>query len=849
MAVVGVLVTTTLPAPGPRTVPFPEGDLLARSTCAASLPPTLDPTPKRANAVLTRQPVAFVPNLGQWDGPFSHKARMGPMTVFLQDRGWTSTLVERKVKLPDPSDAPMTRGTPDCEVGRGVAVSMQFSGSPGTNPVEEQRLPGVHNYFLGNDPTRWRSRVPLYGAILMTGLYRGIDLRARTQNGHFEYDVLVEPGADLEQVEVAVDGADSLRLDPDGTLVIDTALGPVRQPLPKTWQFTASGQLQEVACRYVLRGETTFGFEANEWDPDLALTVDPGLVFSSYLGGSSDGVAHALGLDASGAVTVGGWTEFTAFPTTAGAFSTTFNGGGRDAFATRFDPSGSTLVYSTYIGGSHLDYLYALAVDANGATTVTGYTYSPDFPTTGAGFQTTSNGGAEVFVTRIDQAGSGLIYSTYLGGSGYDDAHAVAVDANGSATITGTTNSTDFPTTGGAFDATHNGGLDAFVTRLHLSGAVLVYSTYLGGSGDDRGWGLDLDAAGATTISGDTLSADFPATPGAFDTTHNGSTDAFVARVDSSASALLYSTYLGGSSHDLAFALALDAAGGATVFGQTLSTDFPTTPGAFSSTHTLGYHVLVARLDPAGSTLVYSTFLAAGSSGNGNCLAVDAAGTATVCGYGGAFPTTAGAFDTTFNGGYDAFLSRLDATGNTLFYSTLLGGSGNDYAMALALDSAGAVTVAGYTTSTNFPTTQGAFDTTHNGGSTFGYDAFVTRFDLGTTIGLSQPAGPGTPITLNNAYLTPGNEYFNIFSLDLCPAGPGTGPYLGLCATTLANAQFILLQASLPLGSPPFHFIAPTSSVSWGPYTVGPGTLDALCLEVTGGVLGSYSSVTRITIQ
>ncbi len=765
-------------------------------------PSPTHPAAPTANAegtkLLGRLPVAFVPNLGQWEHQATYVARVGAMTVFLQDKGWTFTLAERQGQTESvPPMRPRARADrePEPVQGRGVAVRMTFAGASEPKLSAEHQLPGRHNYFLGNDPTKWRSDVPLYGSVSYHQLYPGIDVRVREQDGHLEYDLMLEPQAQLEPVEVAVEGIERMRLDSEGTLVLETLLGPVRMPAPLTWEEGPSGERSLVTCRYVLRGENRFGFKVSGRRPGWALTVDPGLVYSTFLGGTVQDAAFAVALDAQGAATVAGRTDSADFPTTPGAFDTSI--GTADAFVTRLSPTGSSLVYSTFLGGTGAEYAVALALDAQGAATVAGYTGSPDYPTALGAFDTSFNGGYDAFVTRLSPTGSSLVYSTFLGGTNSDYACALALDAQGAATVAGYAYSTDFPTTPGAFDPSFNGaGWDAFVTRLSPTGSSLVYSTYLGGTGYDEVQALALDAQGTATVAGFTASADFPTPPGAFDTSHNGrAPDAFVTRLSPTGSSLVYSTYLGGAGSDQAQALALDAQGAATVAGFTASADFPTTPGAFDTSYNGGYDAFVTRLSPTGSSLVFSTYLGGTGTQLAYALALDAQGAATVAGRTSStdFPTTPGAFDTSYNGGPfagDAFVARLSPTGASLVYSTFLGGAGDEMAYALALDAQGAATVAGYTWSSAFPTTPGAFDTTHNGGFT---DAFVTRLDMLSTgvsvFGRSSPGCTGLLAMSVTSMPRVGNAGF---ALTCGNAPPATAGLLALTGGRFASPVVVL---------------------------------------------------------
>jgi hypothetical protein len=403
---------------------------------------------------------------------------------------------------------------------------------------------------------------------------------------------------------------------------------------------------------------------------------------------------------------------------------------------------------------------------------VAGQTKSSDFPTTGGAFDRTFNVDTcprcgidqyDAFVAKLNASGSGLVYSTFLGGFDLDDALAIAIDGSGNAYIGGETGSTNFPTTAGAFDTSRNGAFDAFVTKLNASGSALVYSSYLGGLEVEFVAGAAVDASGNAYMAGITRSADFPTTPGAFDTTQNGLFDVFVTRLNAAGSALEYSTFLGGVDFDDAGGLAIDAGGNAYVAGGTASPDYPTTAGAFDRT-TDGSDAFVTKLNSAGSALVYSTFVggATGSDGASDVI-VDASGNAWIAGSTTStdFPTTPGtAFDTTANGGTDAFLAQLDAAGSALLHGTFLGGADSDWANDLAFDPGGNVIVAGQTMSTDFPTTAGAFDRVWNGDPLiFWGDAFVTKFAVGNPLPAPPPPAPDAPTLVspaNDARFAPG---------------------------------------------------------------------------------------------
>ncbi|PSK95560.1 hypothetical protein CLV30_12929 [Haloactinopolyspora alba] len=400
------------------------------------------------------------------------------------------------------------------------------------------------------------------------------------------------------------------------------------------------------------------------------------LVWSTYLGGSDSDcfVGCALEMDATGAVYVAGTTESSDFPTTPGAFDTTFNGPsglGGDAFVTKLAPDGGSLVYSTFIGGAAGDSVFGLEVDSDGAAYVTGTTHraedtEQDFPTTAGAFARDVRGYSDAFVTKLAPDGSALDYSTLLGGTdeGTDGetGFAVRVDDSGAAYVTGNATSPDFPTTEGAFDRSPGGSTDGFVTKLAPDGSSLTYSTFLSGSLVDNMRDLGVDDNGAAHVIGRTRSGDFPTTEGSFDRSLGGNSDGFVTKLAPDGSSLTYSTFLGGSSGDGALGIAIDATGRAVVTGSTGSPDYPLTSEAFDATLDGRNDAFVTLLDSSASTLESSTFLGgAADLDRVNAVALDAEGAAHVVGATGSadFPTTPRTFDSKFNGAIDGFVTKL----------------------------------------------------------------------------------------------------------------------------------------------------------------------------------------------
>jgi protocatechuate 3,4-dioxygenase beta subunit len=670
-------------------------------------------------------PVSFIPNRGQLDGEVSyHAVGSRESFYFTPDRAVLAF------------QGGLGRGGSAARDGMGLALALRFLGAnPDVAISGAARQEGVVNYLIGDDPSRWQTGLPTFEEVVYRDLWPGIDMAFRGEAGRLKYEFVVHPGADPADIRLAYGGAQWLTVAPSGDLEIQTQVGNLRDTRPVTYQ-EIGGRRVAVESRYVVRRGVGYGFTVGGYDPGRPLVIDPGLVYSTFLGGSGRDTGNDIAVDASGSAYMTGETESANFPTTTGAFDSTHNGV-QDAWVAKLNPAGTGLLYSTFLGGNSSDSGHGVAVDASGTAYVTGLTASTNFPTTAGAFDSTHNGNQDVFVTKLSPTGGApLLYSTFLGGSSLDwggvlGGGGIAVDALGGAYVTGQTLSTNFPTPGGSYDRSHNGSSDAFAAKLDTTRtgpSSLVYSTFLGGGANDTGEGIAVDASGSAHVTGDTASADYPTTAGAFDTTQNGSRDAFVTKLNANGSNLLYSTFLGGSAFDRGFDVAVDASG-AYVTGQTLSATYPTTAGSFDTSHNGNDDAFVTKLNPIGTALLYSTFLGGTGGDFGSGVAVDASGSAYVTGSTSStnFPTTAGAYDTTHNGNSDAFVTKLNPTGTApLLYSTFLGGGGADTGEGIAVDASGSGYVTGQTSSTDYPTTPVAFDSTHNGNS----DAFVTKLDL-----------------------------------------------------------------------------------------------------------------------
>jgi hypothetical protein len=567
------------------------------------------------------------------------------------------------------------------------------------------------------------------------------------QRPELEYDFVVSPGADPNQIQLSFTGADSVRLDPAGNLVLQTGDTEIRQSAPYIYQ-DINGTRQQVAGEFRIENSefsgttdycllTTVYFELGPYDPTRLLVIDPVVLsYSTYLGGSGSEEAWDIAVDSSGQSYVTGQTYSPNFP----VFDPwqPSNAGGGDVFVAKFSPSGSTLAYATYLGGSVFDRGHGIAVGKDGSAFITGITESDNFPTTPGTYQSSCAGVVchDAFITRLSVDGSQLMYSTFLGGQHYDYGDDVAVDTGGNAYVKGLTMSANFPTVNAAQPQYGGGGwctewidhpcTDVFVTKLNRQGSALVYSTYLGGNRDEGYFsgdgGIAVDPAGHAYVTGETWSQNFPAYNAIQPTFNGGTFDAFVTKLSPEGSAFVYSGYLGGNNAEAGQAIAADALGNAYVTGYTHSNNFPTTANSFQPSFQGESDAFITKLNPAGSVFVYSTYFGGSLWDRGYGIGLDKAGNAYIGGwtYSTNLPIVL-AFQAGFGGTIDAFVAKLSSGGHSLMYSSYLGGSSSEYGNGIAVDGLGNAYVAGLTNSTNFPTLK-PFQPVKAG-----IDAFVTK--------------------------------------------------------------------------------------------------------------------------
>jgi len=688
--------------------------LLVSVSLSFSFPHSPTPNPQPLSSVhppstIRHSPFSFTENKGQWDTRVLYKcnARNG-MTWFLERDGVTLlTCIEDKTQPALP--VPGTADLPVCmqkhparypmkshalkfkflatsNVGAQlIAPAGRINATPtlaspqSIEPYNE--LPWHNNYFLGNDSTKWAPNCRNYTNIVYRDVWDGIDIEWYEENGKLEFDFVVQPGADPSQIRMSCDGL-------DGELSFDSRGGPPRPP--------AAGE----------RSPSSLSFPTTH---NLPPTTGAELLLPTSLGELRTALPQVYQISPGGSRSeVDAKFEIT----NKNEFGITLPNGYEKEHTLRIDP----LIYSTYLGGSGSEGAQDIVNDGSGGVIITGITYSTNFPLTLGAFDTTNISGI-CFITRLNNTGSQLIFSTFLGGFGYSEGKRLISDDSSGIIIAGLTDSLDFPTTTGAYDRTYHGLGDCFITRLNSTGSQLIFSTFLGGSGIDIAYGIAGDGNGGVYITGATGSNDFPVTDGS---PYQGGSDCFVTHLNNTGSQLLFSSYLGGSGNDEAYGIVSNDGGIVTVTGYTSSNNFPHSSNAFQTTLHGTQNVFIARLNLNSSTLVYGTYLGGAGNDIGNGIINVDSGEVVVIGNTSSsnFPTTTGALDTTYNGGLysgDCFVTRLNDTGTRLVYSTYLGGSGSEYGGGIVRNGSNGVIITGLTNSTNFPTTAGAFSDSMRG--------------------------------------------------------------------------------------------------------------------------------------
>lgn len=676
--------------------------------------------------------VMFIENVGQFADEVRFQVRGADSSLWLAENAiWITTH--------EPLESP--NGLPP-GVNQRAAVHLKLS-FPGANPQPTleplDRLDTRVSFFSGDESSGWYVDAPAWAGVRYADLYPGVDLVFGGQAGQWFWRLECRSNCEsaLQGLRLRLEGADEAEAD-SGALRLQTAVGQRVLPMPALAGYSLP--LPEMTVTPV--GERAFDVVA----PVSAAPTAPGrnyqqvnLIYSGFVGGSEWDEARDNAVDSFGNAYVTGGTWSGNFPTVAGPDPN--HNGSSDAFVVKVNPAGTALVYAGYLGGTLYDYGTSISVDAGGNAYVTGETWSANYPTQ-TGPDLTYNGGVDAFVTKLNPAGNGLVFSGFLGGGNEELGTGVAPDSNGNAYVTGRTQSTDFPTTVGPY-LTYNGGYyDAFVTKVAANGAALLYSGFLGGTAWEEATDIALDANDNAYVTGGTGSSDFPVLVGP-GLTYGGSADAFVTKVNAAGTALVYSGLLGGAGWDEGHGIAVDGNANAYVTGETNSAGFQVTNVPLGPAG--GIDAFVTKVDGPGSGLVYSRLMGGTLDDVGYGIAVDDVNNTYLTGKTASadFPVVLGPFLIYGGGLNDAFVTKLNATGTGQVYSGFLGGTYDDWGAGISVDAAQDAYMAGGTNSSNFPTVVGP-DLSQNGG----VDGWVAKLDL------TEP----TAVTLNDLTVEPGGK-------------------------------------------------------------------------------------------
>ncbi len=703
--------------------------------------------------ILANTPKTFIENKGQWPEEVRYLAKAGNVNVWITNDGVVYDYYQirkqpdKNQKNPEDTASPYDSNTDSSRI-KGHVVKMGYTNAGSGEFKGYKKQEAYFNFFIGNDKSKWANFVPLFEEVIVEDIYEGIDAKYYFDGGSVRYDFITAPGADISQIRMDFKGQDSISINEASELVLQTSLGEVKHNRIFAYQPHKDKNI-EISCRFTRKKDGSISFELGPHNKNLPVIIDP-LVYATFIGGQGYDAGQSIAVDKFGNAYITGRTVGISYPTTPGAYDESVNGG-YDAFVSKLNPDGSSLIYSTLIGGSYFEYGRDISVDEYGNVIIAGGTASVDYPTTSGAFSETIVWAyaqkSDCFVTKLNATGSALIYSTFIGGTDIDFVRGLAVDSAGNAYVGGITLSDDFPTTSGSYDSDYD-GQGAFICKLNADGSDLIYSTYLTGAIMD----IAIDSVGNAYVTGQTRSTDFPTTNGAFSENYNGGyDDSFITKLNAAGSELIYSTFIGGEKSDRSSGIAVDAEGSAYITGQTISSDFPTTNGAYYFPGDL----FVTKLNASGTALVYSTII---GPATGYSIYVDDMENAYCTGVGFPLSTTSGAFDNSANGGDDVFVSKLNASGSSLLYYTVIGGGGQDKGYSIAIDSEGYGYVTGLTDSPDFPVTEGAFDVEkqqYSNNEVFVVKlCFIDNIEISIKPGKDLCVGDSVTFTVENSYLS-----------------------------------------------------------------------------------------------
>lgn len=674
--------------------------LLMVAACAAS---ALQPTPV-TDVARTSEGGAFVRNLGQWSPAAEFRLGLPGLDLWLVDSGFVCDIHTSGSPLSTiTSSSPFL---PNVRL-RGSVVRTTFRGMlpSATGFGAEGRVTTRYNYLKGNSPRGWLHDVPGYQRVVRKGLYRGIDLDIGIDQGRPRYNFLVEPRGNPSSIQMAFDGASALSIDRAGALVVATSFGGIEHRDLRAWQMV-HGRRRSVDCRFVLLDAKSVGFVCGAYDHQRPLVIDP-ILFSTMIGGGDYERPGDFARDSSDGLYIVGSSFSRDFPTTPGAYDTSFSKAG-DAFVVKVDRNSGQTIFSTLIGGDGGEGGNAIAVGKDGSIYLAGLTASKNFPTTEGVVGREFNDSIDAFVARLDATGSRLLFSSYIGGEGIDVANALGLQGDGSVLLVGSSTSSKFPTVSGATDSSRSTLADVYVMLLAPDADSIRAVSFVAGSGNEYGYSLVVDPRGSVYVAGWTTSPDLPVTVAAAQKKLGGKSDFFVARFDASLRSVGYLTWLGGSGEEgTGGRIAVNDAGEVCLVGYSNSTDYPVSPRAYNRVYADSFDLVVTKLSAQGDRIIFSTYLGGSGRERGGGVAYREDGSVWIVGdtQSPDLPTTSVCYDRTWNGNNDIMVAGLSPAGDSLLYMSYVGGEASDIGYAILVDRDSSLWVTGASSSDGFPTT------------------------------------------------------------------------------------------------------------------------------------------------
>ncbi len=695
----------------------------------------------------------FVENKGQWSDEVLFQNQATGTTTWITK----SSVVFDYAKYSEISENEYSAS--------GQVIKMEFVNSNlNTQYSGKQKLNGFHNYFLGNESSKWASKAALYKDAMLTNLYDGIDLKFYWDEGAIRYDFILSPKSDPKAINLKFTGQDKVTLTADNELCLTTKFGEIKHTKLFVYQM-AEGKKVEVKSAFATLPNNTYQFKIGDYDKTKELIIDP-LVYSTYIGTSDNDRAFEMKLAPDGKPIIIGLSWHSSYPTSIGAYQKTVMGNS-DGILTKMNDDGTAIEFSTFYGGSQWDEPRGLDYDASGNIYIAGETISTNFPVTLQAYQTTAGGNnqADAFVMKFSPDGSQLIFSTYLGTNQADQAQDLKIDPNGFVYVIGEARSTAFPVTANALQKTYSSGpVDGFLTIFSPDGKNLVYSSFIGGSGDDFPRKILVDGE-FVYIVGHTRSTNFPITANAYQKTIGGTRDAFLMKFRGQGTEVVFSTYVGGSLDDTGIGMCFDANKNVIFTGNTFSTNYPITTNAVQKTLGGEDDVMVTKFDPTGN-LLYSTFIGGSASDRANDIRCDASSNYYVTGMtkSANYPVTLKALQNKYISKEEVFVTKLNPNSSSLIYSTYLAGNNEDWGRGIA-NWGNTIIITGYTSSSDFVTSPNAFNRTFSGNR----DIFLTKIapvegTLDKPI-LTTPAKGAVDVVINPTMVWGKVDYADAYTL------------------------------------------------------------------------------------